>query len=302
MKTQTEKQPKSTIKLTVTVDADKVKEAYERVLDKAVVKTSIEGFRPGKAPRDMVKDKVGVSNLYGDVINDLLQAYYPQALKENHLIPVANPRVEIKDFDLEKDFVFEAMVPIKPEVKIGDFRPAIKKHYEERISARKVNNEERLKKGEALDESHIHLGSGEIIEAIVKATEVEVSEILIEEETNRMMTRLVDQAQSIGLSLDQYLKSQNKTSEQLRKEYETISQRNLAAEFALSELVVKENVEITDKEVEDTIAAVGDESVVERMKDPVERMFVKNILQKNKLLSMYAEEAEGKDAHTHEEK
>jgi FKBP-type peptidyl-prolyl cis-trans isomerase (trigger factor) len=303
MQTKIEKLPKATIKLTVTVESDKVKDTYEKVLDSAVQKTAIEGFRPGKAPREMVRDKVGVSNLYGDVINDLLQAYYPQALKENHIAPVANPRVEIKEFDLDKDFTFEATIPVKPEVKVGEFKTELKKRYEERVTTRKKENEEKLKKGEKLDDSHIHIGTTELIDAIVKATEVEISDVLIDEETNRMMTRLVDQAQSIGLSLEQYLKSQNKTAEQLHKEYETIAEKNMKAEFALTELVTKEKVEIADKEIEDMIAAVGTEEASEKLKDPFEKLYIKSILQKNKLLSQLAEEIEGVtgEEHAHEQ-
>ncbi len=96
MKTNIEKLPKSTIKVTITVENDKVKESYDKILTKAAQETEIEGFRKGTAPKEMVKDKIGVSTLYGDALNDLLQTYYPQALKENHISTVSNPKVEVK--------------------------------------------------------------------------------------------------------------------------------------------------------------------------------------------------------------
>lgn len=114
MKTKIEKLPKSTVKLTVTIEADSVKKAYEKTLDEAVKTAKIEGFRPGTAPKDIVKEKIGESKLYGDVINDLLETYYPQALKENLVVPVSNPKVEIEVFDPEKDLEFTATVAIRP--------------------------------------------------------------------------------------------------------------------------------------------------------------------------------------------
>jgi FKBP-type peptidyl-prolyl cis-trans isomerase (trigger factor) len=299
MKTTIEKQPKATIQLTVTVEAEKVKEAYEKVLDEAVQKTQIDGFRAGNAPREMVKEKVGVSNLYGDVVNKLLQMYYPQALKENAIMPIANPKVEIKTFDIEKDFEFIATVAVKPTTKVGEFKTEVKKNLEERNETIKKENMEKLKKGEQIDADHVHLGSNELIDAILKVTETEVAEILIDEETNRMMSRLVNQAQTIGLSLEQYLRSQNKTADQLRQEYAQIAERNLKAEFALNQLVQDEKIEVDEDEIQAAINASGDPQVIEQMKDPMERLYVKNVLQKNKLITKLIDEIQGE--HKHEE-
>lgn len=299
MKTNIEKLPKSTLKITVTVESSKVKEAYEIVLDKAVLDTEIEGFRKGSAPKDMVKNKIGVSNLYGEVINDLLQKYYPQALKENLISPVSNPKVEIKEFDLEKDLEFVATVAIRPDIKVGSYKEQLKKRYEERVSQKKKENEEKLKKGEPLDDSHTHMGSNDIIEILLSVSEVEIADILLEEETERLMSRLVDQTQAIGLSMESYLKSQNKTSEQLKSEYEKVAEQNLKAEFVLGHLVVEEKVEVEDKEIEEMISAVGDEKTKERLQDPMQRLYIKTILQKNKLISKLIEETEGENYHEH---
>ncbi|HLD51153.1 hypothetical protein A3K34_01460 [candidate division WWE3 bacterium RIFOXYC1_FULL_40_10] len=281
MKTKVEKMPKSTIKLTVTIESAKVKEAYDEVLEDTVENIELDGFRKGKAPKDMVEQKIGVSKLYGEVVNYLLQKYYPQALKENTILAIANPKVEIKEFDLEKDFEFVATIAIKPEVKVGDFRKLLRNSYKDKV--------EKNDKGE---HDHVHMGSNEIIDAIMKETKVEVSDMLIDDEANRMMSRLVDQAQTIGLSLEQYLKSQNKTSDQLRGEYNKIAERNLVAELGLLKIIEDEKVEVSDEEIDQMIQAAGDPKIADRMKSFSERMYIKSILQKNKLISQLAEEIE----------
>ena len=63
MKTNIEKLPKSTIKLTITVETDKVKESYDKTLTKAVQDTEIEGFRKGTAPKELEMDKIAVTVL-----------------------------------------------------------------------------------------------------------------------------------------------------------------------------------------------------------------------------------------------
>lgn len=300
MNAKVEKLPKSTIKLTVTVPSAKVKEAYEKELNELVKKTELPGFRKGFAPKDLVKEKINVSKLYGEVINTLLQTYYPQALKENHIQSVANPLVEIKEFDIDKDFEFTAMVAIRPDVKIGDFRPSLKKFYENKINKAKEENAKRLREGQKLEDMHIHLTSNEVIEQITQASQMEFSDFLIEDEADRMMSKLVDQAQSIGLSLDQYLKSQNKTAEQLRADYLKTAEKSLKAEFALSKLVEDEKIEATDQEVTEAMKAAGDTRTPEQLNNSIEKWYIKSIIQKNKLIFKLIDEVEGPNAHHHE--
>jgi len=284
MQTNVEKLPKSTLKLTVTVPSEKVKQAYEKILTDVVNEAEIPGFRKGHAPKEMVLEKTDVSSLYGEVVNELLKTYYPQALKEHLIQPIANPKVEIKEFDLEKDFTFVATIATRPDVKIGDFRKKIKEQYE---------------KLEKLEDVHIHLTVANVIDSVVEVTEVELPEILIEDEIDRMLSRLVNQAESIGLSLDQYMKSQNKTSEQLRGEYKTIAEKNLKSELALSKLVTDEKIEVTDKEIEEMITASGDKTLMDQMQNDTEKWYIKSVLAKNKLISQLINEAEGEKAHDH---
>lgn len=311
MKTNIEKLPKSTIKLTITIENDKVKEAHDKTLTQAVQNTEIEGFRKGTAPKEMVKDKIGVSTLYGDALNDLLQTYYPQALKENHISPVSNPKVEVKEFNLEKDLEFSATFAVRPEVKMKDYKKALKAYYEEKKEKAEKEDKERNenkkdttktdekpkedKKEEKKNEheKHVHLGANEIIEVLLKESEVEIADILKEEETDRMLARLMDQLKSISLPVEKYLAAQNKTAESLRKEYDLSSEKNIKAEFVLSHLINEEKIEVTDKEIDDMIGAIGDKALGEKMNSPMERLYIKTVLQKNKLIQKLIEETEG---------
>ena len=304
MKTQIEKLPKSTIKMTVTIENDKVKEFYEKEVEKAIENTEIQGFRKGTAPKEMVIEKVGNSKLYGDAINNLLQNFYPQALKENKLLPVSNPKVEIKEFDVEKDLEFTAEFAIKPDVKIGDYRKALKNYYKEKDEKLKKEKLEKLKKGELNpekeEEGHTHIGPNEVIDILLKESEVEISDVLIEEESDRLMTRLMDQLEIIKLPIEKYLKAQEKNADELRSEYNKIAENNIKAEFVLSHLVELEKIEVSNQEIEEMIEAAGDPSVAEQMQDPMQKLYIKTILEKNKLLTKLIEETQG--PHTHGDK
>jgi FKBP-type peptidyl-prolyl cis-trans isomerase (trigger factor) len=304
MKTQIEKMPKSTMKLTVTVENNIVKEFYEKEVKKAVEETEIQGFRKGTAPRDMVIGKVGNSKLYGDTINEILQTYYPQALKENKVMPVSNPKVEIKEFDIEKDLEFTAEFAVKPEVKMGDYKKALKDYYKEKTEKKKIENLEKLKKGELDIEKegheHVHIGANEVIDVLLKESEVEIADMLIEEETDRLMSKLLEQLETIKLPLDKYLKAQEKTADDIRADYTKLADNNIKAEFVLSHLVEAEKIEVSDEEIDEMINAAGDPAVAEQMQDPMQKLYIKTILQKNKLLNNLIEETQGPHNHDHD--
>jgi FKBP-type peptidyl-prolyl cis-trans isomerase (trigger factor) len=267
------------------------------VVDTLVKTAEIDGFRKGKAPKAKVLETVDEAKLNGEVVNILLQKYYPQALKEHHIMPVSNPKVEIKDFNQNQNFRFTATVATRPEVKIGDYKAEIKKSYEEKNKQFKELNAEKLKKGEKIDTDHIHLTANDVLDAVNKVTDVDIADILIEDEVNRMLTRLINQAQAVNLSLEQYLESQGKTAESLKEEYSKVAKQNLAAEFALSKLITDNKVEVSDEEVEKMINATGDIQAKEQMQNENEKWYIKSVLAKNKLISELIEEAQGVSKH-----
>ena len=104
-------------KLQVEVPADAVKSAFTKVYSDIQRQVEIKGFRKGKAPittiKTMYKDRV-----QGDVAQDLIQAHYPLALKEQNVDPINYPEFEFEDPSESKDFSFSAIFDVRPEVKL----------------------------------------------------------------------------------------------------------------------------------------------------------------------------------------
>lgn len=296
MEVKVQKLPKSQLKVVVSVENSHVKNTYASVLAKKAETTVIEGFRKGHAPIEKVEQKIGVSNLYGEVINELLQKFYSQAIKENHIQPISNPKVEITEFDLEKDFTFEATVAIKPDITIKDYKGGLKKFYEDKNKLVKKENADRLKKGEKLEHDHAHVHPNELIAELIKYAQLDVPEILVEEETNRLVARFVDQIFSAGMKVEDYLKAQKTTMDELKKNYSEVAMQNIKAELVLSELIQKEQVSITDEELEANLGELDDKAR-EQLKDPMQRIYIRAILEKNKLITKLIKEVEGENSH-----
>lgn len=292
MNVEIEKLPKSTLKLKITVPSDKVRETYDKVLDEKVKNTEIAGFRKGQAPRKMVEENIDQRQFNSDVLNLLLQTFYSQALKEHHLTPIANPKVEVQQFEKDKEFIFNALIAIKPEIKIGDFRKKLNEIYLAKKKSLDQENAERLQKGERIEIEHVQITPSEVIGALVESCEMEISDLLIDEEVDRMLARLIDQTEGIGMSVDEYLKAKNTTAQDLRRNYSASAEKSVRAEFALGQLIGAEKIEVSDAEVDQMAQASGDPNVQKQMQNPAQKWYIRSILAKNKLISKLIEEVE----------
>jgi len=291
MNINTEKLPNSEIKLTVTLESSKVAESYNKIVEKLVSEADIKGFRKGKAPKEVVLEKADISKVHGEVISDLLKTYYPIVLKEKGIFPYSNPKIDIKEFEIEKDFIFEATIALKPEVKIGDYKKIVKKLLEEKKkelkNAEKEASKEEPKEGEVVKPEipkTSELTAEEIVDAISNDSKIELSELLINEETDRLLERFISQIRGLNLNVEQLLQAQGKTYDDLLADHKKIAENNIKSEFILNEIIKAEKLEATDTEIEEFIKNLGDENLQKQFEAPSEKWYIKGIIEKNKAL------------------
>lgn len=114
--------------------------ALEKSFKKNVETVKIDGFRQGKAPRDIYEKKLGKESLYMDAIDFALPQAYEKALKQSNLQPIVQPEVDVKKIDEDGVEVVFTIVT-KPEVEI-------KKYKNLGIKSEKINiTEEEITKG-----------------------------------------------------------------------------------------------------------------------------------------------------------
>ena len=122
MSLQVEKLEKNMAKLTVEVPAEQFEAALKTSFQKNKNKFSIPGFRKGKAPQAMVEKMYGVGVLYDDAIDTLLDSTYADAVKESGLDIVSRPEIGIEQIEKGKTFIYTALVAVKPEVTLGEYK------------------------------------------------------------------------------------------------------------------------------------------------------------------------------------
>ena len=102
-------------KINVVIPPEKVTKEVDLIYQKLKQTAKIRGFRPGKVPKDILK-KYYKEQVEGEVISKLVQASYPEALREVQMIPVSQPVVENGILEEGKEFFYSASFEIKPEV------------------------------------------------------------------------------------------------------------------------------------------------------------------------------------------
>ena len=105
--------------------------AVDKVYRKQVKNINVPGFRKGKAPKSVIEKMYGQGVFFEDAINDLIPENYEAAVKEADIIPVGQPEIDIVSID-ENGLVLSAKIPVKPEMKIADYKgiEAVKNNVE----------------------------------------------------------------------------------------------------------------------------------------------------------------------------
>ena len=102
--------------LTIELPAGDIDPVVEQRLKETAKKIRINGFRPGKVPVREVKRRYGESVRF-EVISELIDKSYAQALSEKSLTAASQPKIEILRNEIGMDFQFKAVIEIFPEIK-----------------------------------------------------------------------------------------------------------------------------------------------------------------------------------------
>jgi FKBP-type peptidyl-prolyl cis-trans isomerase (trigger factor) len=233
----------------IVIPQDQIKKTWEEVMTQVVASAKIAGFRPGKAPRKVVEESADRTKVREEVLQKLIPQLYIEAVQKEMVRPIVNPKIHVDKIDDESDWEFTATTCEMPKVELGKYKEAVQK-----ITAKSkiaVPGKEEVKPN--LDE---------LVKAVVDNVKVTIPHLLVEYEADRLLSQTLDEIKRLGLSLDQYLASTNKTPDELRKEYEARAINDMTVEFSLAQIADSEKITVGDEELNDAI---------QKAKDPQER-------------------------------
>ncbi len=245
------KLPDNSAEILVKVPWEEVEKEYQKALEELQKEATLPGFRKGKAPKAQVEKSIGKEKIYQEVIEQLIPRLYQEALTSQKINPIISPKVELIAAQEGKDWEIKFTTAEKPTVSLGNYQEEIKKiNTKGKIwtpeSEEKKNPEEKEKEErEKLDQ---------IIETILKASQVTLPAILLENDVNQKLAGLIEKTEKLGLTLEQYLASLGKTAAEIRREYEEESRRNWQLELVLAKIADEEKITVSDEEINQFIA------------------------------------------------
>ncbi len=108
--------------LKITAPAAEVNAGYKKAVQKIADKANIPGFRKGKAPRAIIEMHYGKEAVKQEAFEIVANKAYSEALNQEKLIPVSDPKVEESTFEEGKDMELTIKVTLKPEPELGEYK------------------------------------------------------------------------------------------------------------------------------------------------------------------------------------
>lgn len=113
---------KNMAKITIEVPAEKLDEAIKQAYNKQKSRISVPGFRKGKVPQNYLEKMYGVEMFYEDAANILIPDAYDSEVLDSDLEVVSQPEIDVTQLEKGKPFIFTALVALKPEVTLGEYK------------------------------------------------------------------------------------------------------------------------------------------------------------------------------------
>lgn len=135
------KAEKSTVKINIDLSEKEWNEAIDAAYEKTKGRFSLPGFRKGKVPKHLLESTYGKGVFYEEAINQAFPKYYSEILeKETSILAVAAPEIDVKKID-DKHLSIEAIVAVKPEVTLGEYKGIKFNKVEYNVKDEDVENE-----------------------------------------------------------------------------------------------------------------------------------------------------------------
>lgn len=279
----TNKLPKSTVEITVTIPWNTVQSEYSVAFDKLHKELTVGGFRKGKAPKAIAEKNISKDSVYKELLNSLLSRMYQEIIQKESLKPITNPKIDLKKAKENEDWEVVITIAEKPVVELGDYKKLIQ---DAKSDLKKddiwVPGKGEPEKAPEKTEEQKQKILNTVLSSLLDKSTCEIPDLLIEEELEGRLTRLVDEVQKVGLTTESYLKSKNTTIEQLREQYKKEIENTYKMEFILSEVADKEGIQVGQEDMDKLFGGIKEEK--DKKVAQANAYFYASILRKQKTL------------------
>ena len=114
--------PEATAKLEIEVSPDAVEHAIEHAVEHMAGEIKIPGFRQGKVPPELARQKLGDEAIFEHAFDEAVGGWYGEALDQADIAPIGSPSLEsVPAWSKGEPLKFELTVPVRPVAEVGDY-------------------------------------------------------------------------------------------------------------------------------------------------------------------------------------
>lgn len=254
--------PKKTIELAITIPWADIKNEYNISFEAIRSELKSEGFRKGKVPKEIAEKKVKKEEVYDHLLRSFISKIYNEILKKEDIKPVITPKLELKKAKENEDWELVMTTAEAPEVILGNYKEKIKIATDELKKSniwvpgkdKELSKEDKEKQENSLFQAKLS--------AIMEESKLEISDLIIEEEVNKKLSKLVDDIQKIGLTMESYLSSRATTKEKLTAQIRKETEDLYKMEFVIQKISDEENIQVSKEDMD---------KLVENLKNPKDK-------------------------------
>ena len=267
MKHELKKLEKSQVEIRITVPAEEYKKDLEKAAVRLSERAAIKGFRPGKAPYDMVKQQLGEGKIMEEAVEHVVQRTYFEAVQAEKLKTVGMPQISIEKMAPGNELIFKAVVALLPNVKLPDLKEIKVERTQKEVGTKEVdevlNNlkkmqpKEEAKAGAATKEDKMTIDMDMFIEKVpIEGGQAKNHQVYLSEP--HYIPGLAEAL--VGLKKDE-------TKEFTLKFPKEHYQKHIAGKDVDFKIKVNEVFELTYPELDDTFAKALGQKSLEALKE-----------------------------------
>jgi len=252
---------KNTFQFDVDVAWSKIQDKYNTAFDEIAAGTQIEGFRRGKAPKDVLLKHINKDDVYKKLVQLLIPEIYAELVKQEDLKPLVPPQVSLLKAKENEDWSLRFLVAEKPIVDLMDYKSEVKNAIlEEKKSDIWVPGKDKQKESDAQKKEQQSRLLNKILETLLIKTKVEISDLIIEQELNKKLSQLLDDVNKIGLTVESYLESKKETIDSIKNKFKKEIEDTYKLEFIFEAIAEEAKLTVEKADIDALITQTKDEA------------------------------------------
>lgn len=276
---------KSRIEITGSIPVGYFNSFRKQALQNINEEISIDGFRKGKIPENILVSKVGEMSILEEMAELALSKVYPEIIVDEKIDAIGKPEIHITKIASDNPLEFKIVTAVIPKMNLGDYKKIAReimskpeekfevtdKEVEDAIERIKKSHtdhaghdhdspesKEEIKKNllenkeyQAIEKRRIEMG-----DKLLDLSSAEIPEVLVESEARRIESQFTEDIRRMGVSVEDYLKHAKKTMEDLRQDWRPYALKKAKLQLILNEVAQINKIVVDKKKTEEEVSYI----------------------------------------------